>query len=72
MGKHKQLMCEMCYKVIRGDNLLKAHMKTHMKKMEPIDVEGCRCPCYTSTPSTNIRIYWRSVVNKIREIKQVK
>ena len=44
MGKHKQVMCEICYRLIRGDNLLKGHMKAHQKKKEAVNIEGPRCP----------------------------
>ena len=49
MGKHKQVMCEICCIVMQGDHLLKGHIKAHYKKKEPVITEGPRCPCYTST-----------------------
>ena len=57
MGKHKQVMCEICYKVMKGDNLLKGHNKAHVKKngIDYIKVSS-RCPCYTSTPSTKMKL----------------
>ena len=36
MGKHKHVLCKVCYRSIRGNNL-KRHSKIHIKYKETID-----------------------------------
>ena len=72
MGKHKQVMCKVCYRVMRSDNI-KGHMKIHENRNEtnPVTITSVTNNIYNSTPpiDSTQKIEVKSEIN-VEELRE--